>query len=143
MADAIAAALREFHPKICDAPVAIFAVGCFPWHGFVELSLLTAKELNEEPALIDQAEMAAWRYYNFAFDLAAWKSTKDLVREMADAYNAASDTDREVISDAFFKACAAAVASAEVTEAVSQLRRDVRFRVSVSHPDDGREFFSV
>ena len=141
LAAAIAAALREFHPQIGDTPIALFEVGCAPWHGFVELSILTAEEMNADSALKNPAEMAAWRFYNFATDLAAWGPAQILERQMSKAYYADSDGDHSAIADAFFRACAAAAATPEVVAAIGLLNRDARFRISVLHPDDKREFY--
>jgi hypothetical protein len=57
----------------------------------------------------------------------------------AEVYAAASD--RKAVADAFLTACALAVGRAEPTEAIQLLNRDPRFRISVAHPDDGREFY--
>jgi hypothetical protein len=133
--------LSEFHPQIGDTAIAMFEVGCYPWHGFVELSILTAEELNADAALNKPAEMAVWRYYNFATDLAAWVPAQVLERQMSQAYYADEDDDRKAIADAFFRACAAAAATPEVAAAIGLLKRDAGFRISVSHPDDKREFY--
>lgn len=49
-------------------------LGCYPWHGTLELSILTEEEADRTPELVDPSEAAAWKHYNFAKDLPAWKS---------------------------------------------------------------------
>ncbi len=141
LAKAIAATLREIGPQLRGKPVVAFDIGCFPWHGSIELSVLTAEELNADPALWDPSEVAAWDHYNFAIELPSWHPAAELGRRMANAYYSAADGGRQATVEAFLRACAAAVASPEVTQSLAALLRDPRFRVSVSHPDDGRMFY--
>jgi hypothetical protein len=139
LARAVAATLQEYRAHLRDTPIALFAVDCHPWNGFLGLALLTAEEANADGQLADPAEMAAWRHYNFSNGLAAWHPAAVLGREMQEAYAAASD--RKVAADAFLKACALAMASAEAAAAIELLDRDNRFRISVAHPDGGQEFY--
>jgi hypothetical protein len=57
---------------------------------------------------------------------------------MLAAYEAADD--RRAVAEAFLRACAVAVTSADVAAAVESLVRVGDFRISVAHPDDGREY---
>lgn len=142
LASAIAAALREFSGSVLRGePVAALDVGCFPWHGSVELSVLTAAALDADPALAEPGEQAAWPHYDFAAGLPAWGPAAELGRRMAGAYRAAAEESRSAVAEAYLRACAAAVASPQVRAALDELRRDPRFRVSVAHPDDGRQFW--
>ena len=141
LAVVVAAVLTEFYPQILDTPVALFAIGCFPWHGLMEMSMLTSEEVAADPMLIEPAEMAAWKHYNFAVNLVAWVPGESLARKMADIYRVAPARDRGTIVDAFIRACADAAASRAVSEVLDSFNRDSQFRVSVSHPDDGREFY--
>jgi hypothetical protein len=103
LASAIAIAVREFAELLRGEPVAAFDVGCFPWHGFVELSLLsllTAAELDTNPAMLGPRELAAWRYYNFSGGVASWDAAAELGRLMSKAYYSADDSTRAVTSDA-------------------------------------------
>src|SRR5262249_17046854 len=103
------------------------------------VAILTAAEADADGAMLDSAEMAAWRYYDFAQGLAAWRPIAAIGRQMRDAYEAAAE--RETEADAFLMACSQALAGPEVTQAIELLDRDPRFAISVAHPDDGREFF--
>ena len=142
LATVMAATLRDFSSQIRDTSVVMFAIDCFPWQGSIGLSILTSEESNADPAMMDPSEIAAWRYFNFAEDLAAWKPAKALGRQMSDAYYADEDADRGAIADGFFRACAIAAASPDVARAIDLFKRDSRFRISVSHPDDRREFYA-
>jgi hypothetical protein len=141
LASAIVSAVQEFSTQMCGEPVAAFDIGCFPWHGFVELSVLTATELDADPALLEPREVAAWRYYNFSGGVASWTATAELGRRMAEAYYAADDGTRAATAESFMRACALAVASPQVGAALDSFARDQRFRLRVAHPDSGREFW--
>jgi hypothetical protein len=136
---AIAATVREFASGLGDTPVALLAVDCHPWHGSVGLSVLTAAEADADGLLADPAEMAAWRHYDFSAGLASWQPAAPLGRSMRAAYEAAAD--RRAAAEAFFRACAEAVACPEAVAALGSLQRRGDFRISVACPDDGREFF--
>ena len=60
---------------------------------------------------------------------------------MRAAYEAADD--RRAVAEAFLRACAVAMTSLDVAAAVELLVRGGDFRISVAHPDDGREFFAA
>jgi hypothetical protein len=137
LAAAIATAVRDFAPALGNDPVALFAVDCHPWHGVIALALLTAEEVVGDPLLSDPAEMAAWHHYNFAAGLPSWQAAVELGREMRAGYEA---SERPAAANAFLGACAAAVSSREVGAALALLRRTSDFRLSVPHPDDGRDF---
>ncbi len=142
LATVIAAGLREFGAcRLRGTPVVALDVGCFPWLGSVELSVLTAEELDADPVLLEPGEVAAWRHYNFTAGLTSWDAAAELGAQMAEAYQAARDGGRAATADAFLRACAVAVASPQVAKALESLERDPRFRVSVKHPDDCREFW--
>jgi hypothetical protein len=142
LASAIAAALREIGSGwLRGKPVAALDVGCFPWHGSIELSVLTAEELDSDPGLLEPGEAAAWHHYNFPVGLASWNAAVELGRPMGEAYRMACEGGRAATADAFLRACARAVASPDVAAALSSLECDPRFRVSVVHPDNGRLFW--
>lgn len=141
LAAAIAATLREYRQALQHTPVAVFHVGCYPWHGTIELSLLSAEELAADPLLSAPEEVAAWQHYDFATGLAPWEATAPLKRQMMDSYAAASPTERPTVVEGYVRACAAAVALPEVAVALSSLNRSDDFRISVTHPDTNREFY--
>src|SRR5262249_8657981 len=137
LASAIAGALREFVPRLGSEPLAMLAVDCHPWHGGLGLAALTGIEVATQSFLADPAEMAAWRYFDFARDMPSWKATSELGNQMKSAYHVGDCT---AIADAFLHACATAITSNVVCEALAPLVRTNTFRLSVAHPDDGREF---
>jgi hypothetical protein len=70
----------------------------------------------------------------------AWRLTTPLAQQMRAAYDGSPDQPATAI--VFLRACAGAMATATVAEAVSLLDRADGFRISVPHPDDRRrEFF--
>jgi len=140
LASALAVAVREFCTPLGGEPVVCLDVGCFPWHGFIELSALTAAEMDADPALLDPREVASWRFYNFSEGVAWWAATAELRERMSQTYYAAEEKSRAATAEAFLRACAKAAAVPQVEAALSSLPRDPRFRVRVAHPDSGREF---
>jgi hypothetical protein len=139
LVSAIAAALREFAPKVGAEPLAMLALDCHPWHGSIGIAALTAKEVAADKALDDPAEMAAWRFFDFACDFDSWRVAGVLAQEMKSAYYSG---DRPAVVEAFFSACAAAITSDAVGGALESFTRVDGFRLSVAHPDNGREYVS-
>lgn len=144
LASVIAAALQEYGlSALRGTPVVALDVGCFPWHGQIGLSVLTAGELDADPALADPREQASWTHFDFAADLTSWAAAEELCSRMREAYYAATgDETHGATAEAFMRACADAVASPQARAAIELLNRDPRFRISVAHPDTGREFWS-
>jgi hypothetical protein len=140
LADAIAASLREFAPELRGTVVTLLQMTCLPWHGLLGLALLTAEELDEDADLADPMRTMDWRYGEFTEEVEAWRLTTPLAQEMRAAYNSSSDCPATAIG--FLRACARALATATVAEAVGLLKQADGFRISVPHPDDRRrEFF--
>lgn len=84
--------------------------------------------------------MAGWRHYNFTSKLSSWRLVAELSRQMQMAYETGNKPE---VADAYLRACALAVSSLQVVEALALIKRSDDFRVSVTHPDDGREFLSA
>lgn len=139
LADAIAAAVREFAPRLQGTEVALLTVTCLPWHGALSLAALTAEEVAADASLADPRATMDWLHGELAEEVEAWERTTPLAHEMRSAYDGSPD--RPAAAVAFLRACARAAATPAVTEAVGLLPRSDEFRVSVPHPDDGREFF--
>jgi len=142
LASAVASAVREFSPLLRGESVVCLDIGCFPWHGFIELSALTAAELDTDPSKMDPREVASWRFYNFSAGVKSWAAAEGLGERMSETYDAAEDSNLAVTAEAFMLACARAAEAPEVLAAVSSLPRDPRFRVRVTHPDSGQVFGS-
>ncbi len=117
----------------------MLALDCHPWHGSIGIAVLTAKEVAAGRALDDPAEMAAWRLFDFARNFGSWQVVSALGKEMKSAYESG---DRPEVVEAFLRACATAVTSYPVTKALESFMLVDGFRLSVAHPDNGREFVS-
>lgn len=139
LADAIAAALHEFAPRVWGTELAVLSVVCLPWHGHLSLAVLTSDELVANPELSDPRTTAEWQYDESIDEVAAWGLATPLAREMRAAYYDSSDCPATAV--AFLRACAVAAETFKVAEAVSLLKRSDGFRICVPHPDDEREFF--
>jgi hypothetical protein len=139
LASAIAEALCEFAAKFGTEPLSILALDCHPWQGSIGIAALTAKEVAADSAFNNPAEMAAWRFFDFARDFESWQAAVALGVQMKSAYYSG---DRPAVVEAFFSACAAAISSDSVAEALKAITLVDAFRLSVAHPDNGREFVS-
>lgn len=144
LAAAMAATVREYAARrLSSKPIVAFNVGCFPWHGRIELSILTADELDSDPVLMEPGEIAAWLHYNIGVGLSSWEPVMvSLGGEMSAAYSGAAGRDKVAVTEAFLRACAEAAGRPEVAEALGSVGCDPRFRITVDHPDDGRDRFA-
>jgi hypothetical protein len=145
LAQAVATAIRDFHRSyLKDSPVVVFDLGCFPWHGRIELSFLTAADLDADAGLFDRSEIASWPHYEFVGVTEPWPVGKELGQQMAALYHDTDDVEddiRDMVVETFLQASAGAVATPEVTAALNELTRDPRFQIRVQHPDTGQEFW--
>ncbi len=107
------------------------AVDLAPWHGHLQLALLTRAESEADPALRASEEMAAWENFGFSESLECWKPVEDLARTMQDAYTESNDPPS--VAQAYFEACARALKVA--------FPAPCSFQVLLSHPDTGEEFY--
>jgi hypothetical protein len=139
LAVAVSATVAHLASRLRGEPLAMLAVDCHPWHGTLSLSVLTASEVDADPMLADPAEMAAWRHFHSSDGKPGWDAVAELGQEMRAAYSASPV--RCETATAYLKACAVAMASSGVLSAIEAFDRDPRFRISVAHPDDGREFY--
>jgi hypothetical protein len=139
----MAATVREYGAwRLEGQSIVLFNVGCFPWHGLLELSILTADELNSDPVLMEPGEMAAWFHYNVGVGLRSRDAVVVLGWEMSAIYNRAPESDKAGVAEAFMQACAEAAGHPDVRAALGSVGLDPRFRITVDHADDGRDFYS-
>jgi hypothetical protein len=135
----ISTALGEFRAGF-DDELEMFAVDCHPWNGVIALAFLTRVELIDAPFLADVAEMAAWKYYDFGADLPCWHSAADIGSKMRTEYEGAGDN-RSTVATQFFQACARAVASNQVQDALLRYRLSEKFKITIPHPDADEEYY--
>lgn len=136
LANAVADCVRQFSRTA--EPLAVVDLGCFPWHGRIELSALTLREAEADPALLDPREAAAWQHYNFSEQMSEGRALVSLGQEMRNAYDAAED--RDSVATAFMRACGSAVGTERMEAA---LFGSPRPRVTVRHPDTGEVFWPL
>jgi hypothetical protein len=58
--------LTDWQPKFASDTMLAFDFGCHPWHGYIELSFLTANELSEISKDEIWETVGDWRLYDFA-----------------------------------------------------------------------------
>jgi hypothetical protein len=135
----ITAILDEFK-SVTEDDMEMFAVDFHPWHGTIALAFLTRSESEGGPSLRKASEMAAWKYYDFGAGLTSWRSAPGVASAMRVGYERAGE-DRHDVAGRFFRACAAALASKPVQQALSQYRQAKGFGTTIPHPDTGEEYF--
>jgi hypothetical protein len=131
LAAAIRAALEE--APLAGSDIHMLAIDLQPWHGTLQLALLSSREAEKDPELADAAEMASWEHFEFTESLAGWAPAANLARQMCSAYEAADD--KRATGLDYFKACARALADV--------FSSSPGYTVVLAHPDDGEEYFKL
>jgi len=127
--------LRVWHDAFAEEHMRAFDLGCFPWHGYLELSFLT----TYEPALADRGDpfscIAEWKLYNFGVRSAEPIPTerKHLGRRMQLFWESVEA--KGPVSERFLTAAAEAVSSDEVQVELARYRRTSDFVTTVFDPD--------
>jgi len=138
LAGLIVNALSEFRGQV-DGQIEAFAVDCHPWHGGLGLAMLTHDEVVNDPVLFDPAEMAAWKHFDFGSNLASWQAAADLASQMREAYYKSND--HADVAEEYLRACADAVATPAVQQALSKYDLTDAFRIFVRHPDTDKQYY--
>jgi hypothetical protein len=136
---AIADVLHEFR-SFAEDEMAIFAVDCHPWNGIIVLAFLTSQEKRNDPLLMDASEMAAWKYYDFAAEFTSWQCSRQIGAQMRKLYDDAREGHEHVVRQSL-RACADVVASEPVQTALAKYRLAPSFKIMITHPDTGEEYF--
>lgn len=137
LAQFVSAALGEFKTQATEQ-MEQFAVDCHPWNGVIVLGFLTTKEVEESPFLAEAAEMAAWKFYDFASALSC--SRPELGSRMRELYEQEGG-DKAKVAELFFVACAEAVVSKPVQDMLSKYKLSKSFKITIPHPDTGKEYY--
>jgi hypothetical protein len=112
-----------------------FDLGCFPWHGYLELSFLTVDEQQMVACADAYSRIAERRLYNFA---SKRDSPLRRQREQLDARmreNWANSEDKKVVTESFLQAAALVLTSQAVSHELQKFRRAEGFVVTVFDPD--------
>ncbi|MEL6180551.1 MAG: hypothetical protein AAFS10_16445 [Myxococcota bacterium] len=105
-------------------------VGVFPWHGWIELSLLFSEEADADAELID--DIAAWPSYNFSnYTEKEWSE----VQEICDSMKAMYSSDIE-IAHKYFEAAAEVMKRTTILQALKNKYLSKSFKITLTHPDD-------
>ena len=131
LAELLAQALNENRSRFGTETLLAFDLGCFPWHGYLELSLLTADEpglASNRPRL---AAVADWRFYDF---VPGWPAARHIAAAMQRAWLASND--KKAVTDACLRACATALRSNAVEAALAHYPCAPDFVLRVVNSDD-------
>ncbi|MDR7269538.1 hypothetical protein J2X20_002167 [Pelomonas saccharophila] len=131
LAGLLAQALRENRTRFGADTLRAFDLGCFPWHGYLELSFLT----TDEPGLRNDrspfTSVADWRFYDF---VPGWPAARHIAAAMQREWLASKD--RKATADACFRECAQALRSETVGAALALYSRAPDFVLLVVNSDD-------
>ena len=126
---ALANEIRSREQQFARYTVRTLDLGVFPWHGFIELSLLTTEDACPENWIAD------WKFYNFTYTRTGqWPDVVWLATWMQDFY----ERDPEGNAPNIFAAAGNALASAAVHDALKHYKKAEAFHLSVFNPDDSR-----
>lgn len=131
--------LMKLHESIGNIPLSMIAIDCHPWHGGLYLAILQFSEVNCDPNLANLDEMAAWQMYDCAQSLSQWQPINKLAQKMGDDYSQATIS-KAIIAENYFQACADVLSSDKVSTIIQKFQLQDNFRISVAHPDHGKEF---
>lgn len=118
------------------------AIDCFPWFGYLHLSILTDREDFSEGECGKWA-MAEWRYQDFpSTPNEQWPYARDLIAQMKAYYESAAQGKRPSRANAIWRACAKALRSTTVARGLRfygfNLAADFEFGVfDPDHPEKG------
>lgn len=130
LAAAVADELGRWEARLASETMVIFDLGCYPWHGYLELSFLTANEPQLSERLAED-NIAEWRLYNFA---PQWPAGKPLAQRMKEHWS--KDPNKAGVSELYFSICAEAMLSGRVSSALASYKLHPTFHVRVLNPDD-------
>ena len=121
--------LKQFGRYFSSDEMEQFDLGCFPWHGTLEISFLT----KVEPGLGETSDVASWRLYNFTSTYSSnWPGIKEIGKWMQNEYDNKNHSAQD-----FFDVCVRVAKSLEVTEALKKhYRLSPNFHVSVFDTDN-------
>jgi len=135
LAEVFAKIIREMAVQLEGQTVVYLDISCFAWHGLINLSLLTAEELDNNPTIGTRAEVAVWRFFACDEPSKSWSSLGEIGHEMRLIYEAENEKCAEIATK-FVQICATVAQSQTVESALKNLTRDSRFQVWVFHPDE-------
>jgi hypothetical protein len=120
------------------------AIDCYPYHGRINLCILTNHEdFSEEHGDFPEEQcgkwsMAEWRYYDFSSTVdAKWPFAKDLMEQMTKYYESGADGTATFRADKIYRACAKALCSSTVSKALKLYKFNLAsdFEFGVFDPD--------
>lgn len=136
--DLVTRELRTWQPALSSETVRAFDLGCFPWHGYLELSFLTPDEPQLAASADPFSRIAEWRLYNFASrqDLLLRRQRERLGARMARTWSDAHD--KKVATESFLQAAVLVVKSEPVCRELQKFNCVKGFVTTVFDPDNAR-----
>jgi hypothetical protein len=115
-----------------------FDLGCFPWHGYLELSFLTVDEQQMAARADAYSRIAEWRLYNFAskHDSPLRRQREELGARMRE--NWTNSEDKKVVTEGFLQAAVLVLTSQAISHELQKFRCAEGFVVTVFDPDNHR-----
>lgn len=133
---ALAYELKFWHHRLYSEQIRAFNLGCYPWHGYLELSFLTDNEYFGNRADAKYI-IGDWRWYDFTSGWNyKWARAEELAEWMTKYYNDSEDGIKA--ADELFRACAKAVTSPQVKAELQKYNLTEDFEISVFNGDEAR-----
>ena len=129
----IALELTQRHGEFRDFAIRALAIDCHPWNGVLELCLLTDKDKN------GITDMAEWKYFQFTDPQmgGGWVQARPLKKLMQRYWEESVDSGlASETTEVIMRACAVALRSKPVEQALKLFRRSVDFELWLADPDD-------
>ncbi len=124
--------LLKIIPKLNGQVVRSFNVGLYPFHAYIEFSILLESEIEEHDEEFE-FDIAAWKYYNFnEFQANEESEIKILGFWMEEKFERTAYFQY----DKFFRIAADIVNSERVQKVIGELEKSKDFYCSVYDPDD-------
>jgi len=125
--------LLKMIPKLKDQVVKSFNVGVYPWHGYIEFSILLQEEFDNNNEDEFEYDVTAWKYYNFN----EFQTNQESPIYIMDSWIQEKFERIQYFQyDKFFRIAADIVNSENVQKVIEEFEKSKDFYCSVYDPDD-------
>jgi hypothetical protein len=117
--------LRELANQFSGKTLQRIDFGVFPWHGYVEISLLLVDDVFEPDD--DPDSIGDWPHYDIA---GAWPESEDFGQQMKQIWTGDHST-----SERFFCLIGDVIKTTNIADIIQQFSRSESFQITLFDPD--------
>jgi hypothetical protein len=117
--------LRELVDQHSGKTLQRLDFGVFPWHGYVEISLLFIDDVLDPDD--DPDAVGDWPHYDIA---GAWPQSEGFGQQMKQIWNSDHST-----SERFFRLIGEVIKMPKITTVIQQFSRSASFQITLFDPD--------